>query len=163
MLKTTLGVLDDTGPTLWSPVRDEEAAGSNPVTPTHVFAGHRPAAWAFPMPVQAAKYSSTATQAAKYSSRSHRRLKPRSAHHHRPAAPRQQLDARSLPGRAAQAARLCPGLAQLHEPALAAKLALRSLAARSPTWPNTSPQHVFEHWLEDVSYLNHAVALDEDR
>ena len=55
------------------------------------------------------------------------------------------------------------GLAQLHEPALAAKLALRSLAVRSPTWPNTSPQHVCEHWLEDVSYLNHAVAHDEDR
>ena len=76
---------------------------------------------------------------------------------------REQLDARSLPGRAAQAARPCPGLAQLHEPALAAKLARRSLAARSPTWLNTSPQHVCEHWLEDVSYVNHAVALDEDR
>jgi len=45
-----------------------------------------------------------------------------------PASLCEQLNARSLPARAAQAARLRPDLARLHEPAQAAKLALRSLA-----------------------------------
>jgi len=50
------------GSELWSPVRDEEAAGSNPVPPTSITAGQRP-------PPQLARASLTGSPAAKYSSR----------------------------------------------------------------------------------------------
>ena len=51
-------------------VRDEEAAGSNPVTPTSKTAGHRPC------PTRHRAFL-LAVQAAKYSSRCHFRLSPR--------------------------------------------------------------------------------------
>ena len=50
------------GSELWSPVRDEEAAGSNPVTPTSVPAGQRP-------PPELVRASVAVSTAAKYSSR----------------------------------------------------------------------------------------------
>jgi len=65
---------------LWSPVRDEEAAGSNPVTPTSVSAGERPA----PELVRASFAASTAAKYGKYSNESenwpaHRRGSPQPA------------------------------------------------------------------------------------
>src|SRR5665647_255149 len=52
------------GSALWSPVRDEEAAGSNPVTPTSIPAGQRPLpelVRASLLPVQQQNTASTAT------------------------------------------------------------------------------------------------------
>jgi len=51
------------GSELWSPVRDEEAAGSNPVTPTSVSAGERPCpirGGVFALPRTATKYRNSA-------------------------------------------------------------------------------------------------------
>jgi hypothetical protein len=53
------------GSELWSPVRDEEAAGSNPVTPTSIPAGQRPApelVRTSRLPVQQQDTASTATK-----------------------------------------------------------------------------------------------------
>ena len=54
------------GSELWSPVRDEEAAGSNPVTPTSVSAGERRA----PELVRASLAASTAAKYGQYSNES---------------------------------------------------------------------------------------------